>query len=142
MNAFVASSLAVVIAAQQAAPSNAPSQQAGEARTWTTADDHRNMMEQLGIKALRPGPSGNEQAPNKIEKMPCVNVSLLDGQLAWRQHDGGHTDGPNWKARLSVVCTSWRTPYRGFSLLDLHDPTTWTGCERRRGSVRRSARCR
>jgi hypothetical protein len=22
---------------------------------------------------------------------------LLDGQLAWRQHDGGHTDGPNWK---------------------------------------------
>jgi len=33
----------------------------------------------------------------KTEKMPAVNVSLLDGQLAWRQHDGGHTDGPNWK---------------------------------------------
>jgi hypothetical protein len=31
------------------------------------------------------------------EKMPAVNVNLLDGQLAWRQHDGGHTDGPNWK---------------------------------------------
>jgi len=30
-------------------------------------------------------------------KMPPVNVGLLDGQLAWRQHDGGHTDGPNWK---------------------------------------------
>jgi lysophospholipase L1-like esterase len=30
------------------------------------------------------------------EKMPPVNVGLLDGQLAWRQHDGGHTDGPNW----------------------------------------------
>ena len=28
---------------------------------------------------------------------PAVNVGLLDGQLAWRQHDGGHTDGPNWK---------------------------------------------
>jgi len=27
--------------------------------------------------------------------MPAVNVSLLDGHLAWRQHDGGHTDGPN-----------------------------------------------
>ena len=25
-------------------------------------------------------------------KMPAVNVSLMDGQLAWRQHDGGHTD--------------------------------------------------
>ena len=29
-------------------------------------------------------------------QMPAVNVGLLDGQLAWRQHDGGHTDGPNW----------------------------------------------
>ena len=33
----------------------------------------------------------------KTEKMPAVNVGMLDGQLAWRQHDGGHTDGPNWK---------------------------------------------
>jgi hypothetical protein len=31
------------------------------------------------------------------EKMPAVNVGLLDGQLAWRQHDGGHTDAPNVK---------------------------------------------
>jgi len=30
------------------------------------------------------------------ERMPAVNVSVLDGELAWRQHDGGHTDGPNW----------------------------------------------
>ena len=30
------------------------------------------------------------------EQMPAVNVGLLDGQLAWRQHDGGHTDVPNW----------------------------------------------
>ena len=30
-------------------------------------------------------------------KMPRVNEGLLDGELAWRQHDGGHTDGPNWK---------------------------------------------
>jgi hypothetical protein len=33
----------------------------------------------------------------RTEKMPAVNVGLLDGELAWRQHDGGHTDGPNWK---------------------------------------------
>jgi len=31
---------------------------------WTAADDHRNMMEQIGVNALRPGPSGNENAPN------------------------------------------------------------------------------
>jgi hypothetical protein len=30
-------------------------------------------------------------------KMPPVNQGLLDGQLAWRQHDGGHTDAPNMK---------------------------------------------
>ena len=33
----------------------------------------------------------------KTERMPAVNVDMLDGQIAWRQHDGGHTDGPNWK---------------------------------------------
>lgn len=31
----------------------------------------------------------------RSEKMPEVNVDLLDGDLAWRQHDGGHTDAPN-----------------------------------------------
>lgn len=31
------------------------------------------------------------------EKMPPVLTGLLDGQLAWRQHDDGHTDAPNYK---------------------------------------------
>jgi hypothetical protein len=31
------------------------------------------------------------------EYKPPVNVGLLDGQLAWRQHDGGHTDAPNFR---------------------------------------------
>src|SRR6478735_1222079 len=31
---------------------------------FTTDQDHENMMQQLGIKSLRPGPSGNESAPN------------------------------------------------------------------------------
>lgn len=29
--------------------------------------------------------------------MPPVLEGLLDGELAWRQHDGGHTDAPNFK---------------------------------------------
>ena len=45
----------------------------------------------LGVKDL--GVAGDYRSA----KMPPVNTSLLDGQLAWRQHDGGHTDGPNWK---------------------------------------------
>jgi len=31
---------------------------------FTAEQDHQNMMNQLGIKALRPGPNGNEKAPN------------------------------------------------------------------------------
>ena len=33
----------------------------------------------------------------KTAKMPAVNEGWLDGELAWRQHDGGHTDAPNMK---------------------------------------------
>lgn len=33
----------------------------------------------------------------KTAKMPAVNLGLLEGELAWRQHDGGHTDAPNMK---------------------------------------------
>jgi hypothetical protein len=33
-------------------------------KNWTTAQDHRNMMEQLGITKLRPGPNGNPNATN------------------------------------------------------------------------------
>jgi hypothetical protein len=33
----------------------------------------------------------------KKEKMPPMLTDLLDGHLAWRQHDGGHTDAPNFK---------------------------------------------
>jgi hypothetical protein len=32
--------------------------------TFTADQDHQNMMDQLGIKALRPGPAGDEKAPN------------------------------------------------------------------------------
>jgi hypothetical protein len=32
------------------------------------------------------------------EKMPPMLTDMLNGQLAWRQHDGGHTDAPNFKS--------------------------------------------
>src|SRR5690606_395289 len=37
---------------------------AQEPVNFTAEQDHRNMMEQLGIKTLRPGASGDETAPN------------------------------------------------------------------------------
>jgi hypothetical protein len=36
-------------------------------------------------------------ADYRTSNMPPVNVGFLDGELAWRQHDGGHTDAPNVK---------------------------------------------
>ena len=42
----------------------------------------------------------------RVAKMPPYNTGLLDGELAWRQHDGGHEDRSNmsfliaWADRL------------------------------------------
>lgn len=54
----------------------------------------------LGARAL------GVSADYTIEKMPAVNVGPVGGELAWRQHDAGHTDAPNvqhflqWADRL------------------------------------------
>jgi hypothetical protein len=40
--------------------------------------------------------------------MPGVNVDMLDGALAWRQHDGGHTDGPNVEHFIRWAEAQWR----------------------------------
>src|SRR5213080_308157 len=51
-------------AAGQEAPSPSPPASTTGPMNWTVEQDHQNMMDQLGIKALRPGFSGNEKAPN------------------------------------------------------------------------------
>jgi hypothetical protein len=37
----------------------------------------------------------------RTAKMPPVNTGLLDGELAWRQHDGGHEDRSNMKSFIA-----------------------------------------
>jgi lysophospholipase L1-like esterase len=37
----------------------------------------------------------------RVAKMPPYNTSLLDGELAWRQHDGGHEDRSNMSFFIS-----------------------------------------
>jgi hypothetical protein len=59
----------------------------------------------LGAKDL--GRSDNY----KTEQMPPVLEGLLNGQLAWRQHDGGHTDGPNWKYFIPWADKFWKRTY-------------------------------
>src|SRR2546429_1068461 len=43
-----------------------------EPLNWTTQQDHQNMKEQLGIKALRPGPSGRTGATNEANYDPAT----------------------------------------------------------------------
>ena len=65
MNPRVGGMCAALALACGAAPAlGAPARHGRAPVTFTTAQDHRNMMEQLGIEALRPGASGNENSPH------------------------------------------------------------------------------
>ena len=57
---LVISALPFAAAMAQTADTNSPAP-----LSWTANQDHQNMMDQLGIKSLRPGADGNNrQAPN------------------------------------------------------------------------------
>ncbi len=57
--------LFLLVAICASGPCSASAQSAAPSPVTFTADqDHQNMMDQLGVKALRPGPSGDENAPN------------------------------------------------------------------------------
>jgi hypothetical protein len=59
--------------------------------SFMAAVDASRVFTLLGAKGLDiPG-------DYRTAKMPPVNEGHLDGKLAWRQHDGGHTDAPNMK---------------------------------------------
>jgi hypothetical protein len=62
MRAICKSSLILLVSLPAALAAQNPSQPVPV--NFTAEQDHQNMMDQLGIKALRPGPSGNENAPN------------------------------------------------------------------------------
>jgi hypothetical protein len=45
-------------------------------------------------------------------EFPAVETGLLDGDLAWRQHAGGHTVGPNWPTFLAWADRYLKSPAR------------------------------
>src|SRR5215211_8423553 len=57
-------SILLLLAFAASAQSQIDSSKYPRLTTFTAQQDHDNMMQQLGIKKLRPGPSGNENAPN------------------------------------------------------------------------------
>jgi hypothetical protein len=43
-------------------------------------------------------------------EFPPVETALIDGDLAWRQHSGGHTTGPNWPTFLTFASRYIKVP--------------------------------
>jgi hypothetical protein len=43
-------------------------------------------------------------------EMPNPDVSLIDGELAYRYHDGGHTDAPDWPVFIRFAQRDFKAP--------------------------------
>src|SRR5580704_7658305 len=76
-----------------------------EPMNWTAAQDHQNMMDQLGIKALRPGPSGNESAPNhaNYDEATANPFPNLPDVLLMKNGDKVTTPDMWWKLRRPEI---------------------------------------
>jgi hypothetical protein len=42
-----------------------------------------------------------------VSQFPPLGTALLEGDLAFRQHNGGHTVGPNWPFFLKFASRYW-----------------------------------
>jgi hypothetical protein len=38
-----------------------------------------------------------------VNEFPAIETALIDGDVAFRQHRGGHTPGPNWPTFLQFA---------------------------------------
>lgn len=36
-------------------------------------------------------------------EFPAIETPLIDGEISFRQHSGGHTPGPNWPTFLTFA---------------------------------------
>lgn len=46
-------------------------------------------------------------------EFPPIETSLIDGDIAFRQHSGGHTTGPNWPTFLTFADRYIKNPAKG-----------------------------
>ena len=64
-------------------------------------------MDQRGsfMAAVQAGPAYELLGKKSLgtADFPAVESALIDGDLAWRQHKGGHTTGPNWPTFLEFA---------------------------------------
>jgi len=65
----------------------------------------RKGIDKQGAPALRqPLPPTAPAAPSfTASEFPPIETPLIDGEVAFRQHSGGHTSGPNWPVFLEFA---------------------------------------
>ena len=129
------SALAVLVcqmaAAQQTqgAPAGAPVSPAlgCQPMNWTTEQDHRNMMDQLGIKALRPGPSGNENASDhaNYDESRANPFSDLPDALTLKNGQRVKTASQWWQRRRLEIAEDFEREVVGRIPPDV-PKVTWT----------------
>src|SRR5688572_7263020 len=78
---------------------------AADSTNWTTALDHKNMMEQLGIKRLRPGPTARAGATNSANYDPAKANPFPDLPDPLVLKDGRKVTTPEmwWKERRPEI---------------------------------------
>jgi hypothetical protein len=72
---------------------------------FTTDQDKKNMMEQLGIKTMRPGPSGDEKAPNHANNDEALANPYPDWPDVLTMKDGKKVTSADmwWKQRRPEI---------------------------------------
>ena len=100
---------------------------APEPLNWTTQQDHQNMKEQLGIKALRPGPSGKADAPNAANYDPAKANPYPDlpDPLILKSGEKVTTAESWWKQRRPEIIEDFEREVYGRVPKDV-PKVTWT----------------
>jgi len=102
LHLLLAAVLALGVAARAAAQ---PAVQLPPPVTLTAEEDHRRMMELLGIASLRPGPSGNPQAPNaaNTDESRASPYTRLPDPLVFSDGTPVRTAAEWWERRRAEI---------------------------------------
>ncbi|MGN6178497.1 MAG: acetylxylan esterase, partial [Mucilaginibacter sp.] len=94
---------------------------------FTAEQDHANMMKQLGIKALRPGPSGDEKAPNHANYNQALANPYPDYPDILTLKNGKKVTTPEmwWKQRRPEIAEDFEREVYGRIPKDV-PKVTWT----------------
>jgi hypothetical protein len=110
--------------------------------SFTSEQDHQNMMDQLGIKQVRPGPSGNRSAPNHANYDPSTAnlfpnypdaLTLNNGKqvttpaMWWNQRSPEIGRGSRWSSKHRPVpgAPGWRRVSWAATWVALRSPSAW-----------------